>query len=165
MRRLLNKLGICTALLCAGSVYAEDVSTIRQMSMNLGADIAKHAVDACFEQGYQASAVVVDRASNVLVVMRHQNTSKFTVEIATRKANAVILSSVSTGQFKKSRADIRNEMNLLDDIMVLEGGLPIEAAGSLLGAVGVSGAPGGDKDAICAQKGIDAVQERLDFVD
>ena len=56
-------------------------------------------------------------------------------------------------------------MNLVDDIIVLEGGLPIQAAGSLLGGVGVSGAPGGDKDAVCAQKGIDAVQERLDFAE
>jgi uncharacterized protein GlcG (DUF336 family) len=144
---------------------AEDVMTVRQMSLDLGAEIARKAVDACFEQGYQASAVVVDRAANVLVSMRHPNASKFTTEIATRKANTVILSSVSTGEFKKNRADIINEMNLLDDIMVLEGGLPIQAAGSLLGAVGVSGAPGGDKDAACAKKGIDAVQERLDFAE
>jgi len=153
------------AVVISSASYAEDVSSVRQMSYGLAADIAKSAVEACFEQGYQASAVVVDRAANILVVMRHQNASRFTVELATRKANAVILSGTSTGNFKKNRADIREEMNMLNDIIVLEGGLPIEAAGSLLGGIGVSGAPGGDKDAVCAQQGIAAVQERLDFAE
>lgn len=145
--------------------WADDVSTIRQMSYELATDIAKSAVDACFQQGYQASAVVVDRASNIMAIIRHQNASRFTIELAHRKANAVILSGTSTIDFKKNRADIREEMNLVEGIIVLEGGLPIQAAGSLLGGIGVSGAPGGDKDAICAQKGLDAVQERLDFVE
>jgi uncharacterized protein GlcG (DUF336 family) len=43
--------------------------------------------------------------------------------------------------------------------------VPIRAAGSLVGAVGVSGAPGGDKDEACALTGVEAVQERLEFAD
>jgi uncharacterized protein GlcG (DUF336 family) len=54
---------------------------------------------------------------------------------------------------------------LLDDLLVLDGGLPVTVAGSMIGAVGVSGAPGGDLDEACAQRGIDGVQERLDFAD
>ena len=50
-------------------------------------------------------------------------------------------------------------------IIVMEGGIPIRAAGSLVGAVGVSGAPGGDIDADCANAGIEAVQDRIDFAD
>jgi uncharacterized protein GlcG (DUF336 family) len=58
-----------------------------------------------------------------------------------------------------------NELNLLPDVFVLRGGLPIQVAGSTIGAVGVSGAPGGDRDEACAQRGIDVVQERLDFAE
>jgi uncharacterized protein GlcG (DUF336 family) len=64
-----------------------------------------------------------------------------------------------------NRADIASELNLLEGLLVLDGGLPIRMAGSVIGAVGVSGAPGGDKDAACAQRGIEAVQERLVFAD
>jgi len=165
MKNVLNKFYFLIILLMAHPVYSDDVSSIRQMSFGLATDIAKHAVDACFEQGYQVAAVVVDRASNVLVSIRHQNANKFTAEIANRKANTVILGGVSTAEFKRNRVDILAEMNLVDGIMVLEGGLPIHAAGSLLGGIGVSGAPGGERDAVCAQKAIDAVQERLDFVE
>ena len=46
---------------------------------------------------------------------------------------------------------------------IIGGGLTVEAGGSLLGAVGVSGAPGGDADEACAKAGIDAVRDKLDF--
>jgi uncharacterized protein GlcG (DUF336 family) len=45
----------------------------------------------------------------------------------------------------------------------MDGALPIRAAGSLIGAVGVSGAPGGDKDAACATAALKKVEERLEF--
>ena len=64
-----------------------------------------------------------------------------------------------------SRADIKDEMNEVDGITMLEGGLKIESGGSLLGAVGVSGAPGGDKDAACAQAALDKLADRLELMD
>ncbi len=50
-------------------------------------------------------------------------------------------------------------------VLMMEGGVAIVAAGSIVGAVGVSGAPGGDKDELCARAGVESVQERLDFAD
>jgi uncharacterized protein GlcG (DUF336 family) len=43
------------------------------------------------------------------------------------------------------------------------GGLMIEAGGSLLGAIGVSGAPGGKEDDVCAAAGIDAIRDDIEF--
>jgi uncharacterized protein GlcG (DUF336 family) len=57
------------------------------------------------------------------------------------------------------QAAVRN----LPGAVVLGGGLVVEAGGSLVGAVGVSGAPGGDADDACAKAGIDAVRDKLDF--
>ena len=57
------------------------------------------------------------------------------------------------------QASVRN----LPGVVALGGGLMIEAGGSLVGAVGVSGAPGGDADEACAKAGIEAVRDRLDF--
>ena len=47
--------------------------------------------------------------------------------------------------------------------VVLGGGMMIEAGGSMVGGVGVSGAPGGDADDACAKAGIEAVRDKLDF--
>ncbi len=161
-RKYLTAVFIVLSVISA-PLKAADVISARLMTLDLAADIAAAAVKACAEAGYQVSAVVVDRSGATQVVMRDVFASRFTIEIAERKANAVVLSGVDSGEFRVNRADIMAEMNEVDGILVLEGGLSIRAAGSLLGAVGVSGAPGGDKDADCARAGLDSVLERLEF--
>jgi uncharacterized protein GlcG (DUF336 family) len=142
-----------------------DVITVKKMTMELAATIAEKAVKTCRNLGYQVTAVVVDRNGETQVVMRDVNASRFTMKLAEGKANAVILGGVSSGEIRKNRRDIRPELNHVDGILIMQGGLPINAAGSLIGAVGVSGAPGGDKDEVCAQKALDFVRDRLDFIE
>ncbi len=154
----------CSSLLClALQVNASDTVETRLMTLPLAADIARAAVDACAKSGYQVSAVVVDRSGAPQVVMRDVYASRFTIDIAERKANAVVLSGVSSSEFRSNRADIVAEMNEVEGVLVMAGAVPVRAAGTLLGAVGVSGAPGGDKDETCARAGVASVQERLDF--
>jgi uncharacterized protein GlcG (DUF336 family) len=57
------------------------------------------------------------------------------------------------------QAGIRN----LPGAVIIGGGLVVESGGSLVGAIGVSGAPGGDADGACAKAGIEAIQSKLDF--
>jgi len=142
---------------------AAGLITVKRMSMELARDIADAAVHACRQRGYQVSAVVVDRNAVPQVVMRDSLAPRFTLAIAEDKANAVVLSGVDSGTFRKRRADIRAEMNQVKGILMLDGAVAVRAAGSLVGAVGVSGAPGGDKDAACARAGVAAVRDRLDF--
>jgi uncharacterized protein GlcG (DUF336 family) len=66
---------------------------------------------------------------------------------------------------KQLSPDLAHEMNHVEGILVLQGGLPIEAVGYQLGAIGVSGAPGGDRDEVCAHKALEHVQERLEFAE
>lgn len=154
------------AALFTPTVQAESaVVNSRLMTIGIASKIAGAAVKSCADSGYQVSAVVVDRSGVVQVVMRDVFASRFTIEIAQRKANATILSGTSTSAFRKNRGDIRAELNEIDGILVLDGAVPIRAAGALLGAVGVSGAPGGDKDEACARAGVDSVLEQLEFVD
>ena len=155
---LLSQLPALTAV-------AGDVVNARLMTLELARDIAQGAIDACRKDGYQVSVVVVDRSGRVQVVLRDVFANQYMTQLAQGKANAVVLSGTSSGELRTNRADIVDELNLLDGLLVLDGGLPIRVAGSIIGAVGVSGAPGGDKDAACAQHGIDTVQERLDFAD
>lgn len=161
----LNGILAC-ALLTTGTAQvalAADLVEVKRIGAELAGEIAERAVLACRENGYQVAAVVVDRDGNPQAMLRDVFASRFTIQIAEEKANAVILSGIASGEFRRNRDDIRIEMNHVDGILVLDGGEPIRAAGSLLGAVGVSGAAGGDKDAVCAKAAVDAVQERLDF--
>jgi len=146
-------------------VQAADVLNVKLMTLDLARDIANHTLEACRKQGYQVAVVVVDRAAVPQVVLRDVYVARFATEIAERKANAVILSGVSSGDFRKNRADIHAELNEIPGVLLLQGGLPIRAGGSLIGAVGVSGAPGGEKDEACAAAGLKAVRERLDFAE
>jgi uncharacterized protein GlcG (DUF336 family) len=147
------------------TVLAADIVNAKLMALELAVDIAQGAIDACRKDGYQISVVVVDRSGRTQVVMRDVFANQFLTQLAQAKANAVVLSNTSSSALRKNRADIVNELNLLDDLLVLDGGLPVMVAGSMIGAVGVSGAPGGDLDEACAQRGIDGVQERLDFAE
>jgi uncharacterized protein GlcG (DUF336 family) len=166
MKNMLKSLAAAGLLVVAAQpVLANDVITVRQMTAELAGDIAREAMLACREKGYQASAVVVDRAANTMAVMRDTLAARHTIQIAEEKANAVIMSGVDSGEFRKNRSDIRMEMNHVDGIIMLDGGLPIQGGGYMLGAVGVSGAPGGDIDAECAQAGLDAVADRLAFIE
>lgn len=166
---IVPKLMLSSMLLLPVSAWADtampDVITVKKMSMELAAEIATKAVTTCRNQGYQVTAVVVDRSGYPQVMMRDVHASRFTAQIAEDKANAVILGGVSSGEVRNNREDIRQELNHVNGILIMQGGLPIRAAGSIIGAVGVSGAPGGDKDEVCAQKALDSVQERLDFVE
>ena len=157
---------VCSGVLLSSTAFADSaVVDARLMTLELARNIARVAVESCAEAGYQVSAVVVDRSGAPQVVMRDVFASRFTIEIAERKANAVILSGVSSSEFRRNRAGILAEMNEVNGILVLDGAVPIRAGGALLGAVGVSGAPGGDRDEACAKAGVEDVQEQLDFLD
>lgn len=164
-RPYMKQLSIVAGLSLLGSAQAADITPTKRMSMELARDIAQKSVLVCREQGYNVSAVVVDRDGTTQVVLRDTLASRFTIELATRKANAVTLSGASGSEFRRARQDIRDEINSVPELLMLEGAVPIRAGGSLLGAVGVSGAPGGDKDEACAVQAVASLQDRLEFAE
>ena len=140
-----------------------DILPVRQIGLELARDIAMASIEACRQDGYNVAAVVLDRAGNLQVAMRDSLAARHTLEIAERKAGMSIMSGSDSGEFRAARGDIRPELNHIDGLIVMDGALPIRAAGSLIGAVGVSGAPGGDKDRACAAAAVSKVEERLEF--
>lgn len=157
----MRHLFLYSALLFTASLPAADVYQLPRMSMELANEIAGRSVLACRDKGYQVSAVVVDRSANVQVALRDTFASRFTMEIAQRKANAVIMSGLDSGSFTANRSDIKNELNHIEGLIMMTGALPVMSGATMLGAVGVSGAPGGDKDEACARTALKALEERL----
>ena len=158
--------GMAAALLLTTTpAGAEGLVPAKLLSLDMARTIAAASIEACRKDGYQVSVVVTDRSGEPLVVMRDVYSNQYFTQLAHGKTNAVIMANTTSAELRRNRADMVNELNLLDGVMVLAGGVPVQVAGSLVGAVGVSGAPGGDLDEACAQAGVDAVQEELDFAD
>ncbi|MEW8605447.1 MAG: heme-binding protein [Candidatus Thiodiazotropha sp.] len=146
-------------------LIAGDIVSHKAISPDLALEMVKHALEACRKRGYQVTAVVVAGDGAEVALMRDVHASRFTIQIAREKANAVILSGIASGEFRDNRRDIQQEMNHVNGVLLLQGRLPISAGGYQLGAIGVSGAPGGERDELCAKDAIDKVQDRLEFAD
>ena len=158
------KMALALALIWAnGSVIAKDVVVDKSIGMDLARDVANEAVIACRKAGYHVSAVVVDRHGLLRAALRDDLAARFTLEIAERKANLTVMAWTDSGAFRKARGDIQQELNHIDGLVVMEGGIKIVSGGYNIGAVGVSGAPGGDKDASCAKKAMEKLNERIEF--
>ena len=164
VRKLVSALAV--ALCLAAPVRAQDaLVTYKSLSPEIALDLARAALGECRKRGYQAAVAVVDRFGVTQVMLRDRFAGAHTPATAAGKAwTAASFRSNTTDlvaltQPGMPQAGLRN----LPGAVVLGGGLVIEAGGSLVGAVGVSGAPGGDADDACAKAGIDAVRDRLDF--
>lgn len=152
-------------LLVSSPGFTADVIKSKSVGMELARDLASEAVMACRKSGYSVTAAVVDRDGNLRAVLRDDLASRFTMQIAEEKANAAVMSGTSSGNFRKNRGDIRPELNHVRGIIMMEGGVLIESSGTRIGAIGVSGAPGGDKDAVCANEALKKLDDRLQFAD
>ncbi len=142
---------------------AADIVTEKNIGLDLARDIADEAISACRDKGYHISAVVVDRSASVRAALRDDLASRFTLEIAERKANMSVMAWTDSGAFMRARSDIQQELNHIDGIIVMEGGLKIVSGGFNIGAIGVSGAPGGEKDTACARAALKQLKERIAF--
>lgn len=165
MKKVMKMVIIVLLTLISSHVFSADVLTQKNIGLESANDIAKMSIDACRKNGFNVSAVVVDKHGNIRSVMRDDLAAKYTIEIAQRKANMVVMSGIASGAFRAARTDIQQELNHIEGLIVMQGGLPIRAGGVLIGAVGVSGAPGGDKDEDCAAVAIEKITERLEFAD
>jgi uncharacterized protein GlcG (DUF336 family) len=134
----------------------------KDLSLAMALTIAMTAADTCKAQGNRVSVTVVGREGQVLVVLRGDGASPHTVENSRRKAYTARTFRVPSGEIAKRVKD-NPTLGLvhLHGVMALQGALPIKLGDDVIGAVGVSGAPGGDKDEACAKAGLDKIADQL----
>jgi len=159
---------LCCLLISMGTApaLAEDATfDITLMTPETAMKVAKVALDSCRSKGYQVAVVVVDRMGVPQAMIRDRYAGAHTPDTAFRKAWTAVSFRTDTlalaelsgpGSAMSGARDITNAL-------MLAGGVPVEAGGSTLGGVGVSGAAVPDDDAECARAGIAAVSTELEF--
>jgi uncharacterized protein GlcG (DUF336 family) len=163
-RILLAALAIFT-LISISARAQESLVTYKSLSPEIALNLARAALAECQRRGYQVAVAVVDRFGITQVMLRDRFAGSHTPATASGKAwtaasfrtNTTELHAIS--QPGMMQAGIRN----LPGAVIIGGGIIVESSGSVVGAVGVSGAPGGDADDACAKAGIAAIQDKLDF--
>jgi uncharacterized protein GlcG (DUF336 family) len=162
-RQFISAHATTLALLIATGFAVSQVLTEKQMSVGLALEIAQAALNQCRTDGYHVGVAVVDRAGQVKALLRDDGGNPHLVEASERKAyTAAIFRSPSGVFFERIQQNPGNAaLTELRGVLALRGGLPIKAGDEVIGAVGVGGAPGGDKDEACAQAGIQKVSDKL----
>jgi uncharacterized protein GlcG (DUF336 family) len=161
---------LCLALLLAPLLSApvraeEGLVTFKSMNVDLALSLARAALADCQKQGYQVTVAVVDRFGVTQVLLRDRFAGAHTVPTATGKAWTAVSFRTNTGELVAATQPGMPQAGVraLPGAVVIAGGMMVEAGGSLVGGIGVSGAPGGDNDEACAKAGIAAVRDKLDF--
>jgi uncharacterized protein GlcG (DUF336 family) len=134
----------------------------KDLSLAMATTIALTAIETCKANGYAVSAHVLGREGQVIVGMRNENAGLATWENSMKKAYTARTFSRTSGEFAKGVQGNPNAGALwLTNIVPAQGAVPIKIGTETIGAVGISGAPGGEKDEVCAQAGIDKVAADL----
>jgi uncharacterized protein GlcG (DUF336 family) len=133
---------------------------LKRLSLETANQIALGSIEACRKQGIQIGVTVVDRDGTVQVSMRDTIAASITLPISRQKAFTAANFNAATSALN-DRAD--SPIGRIDGLVMSAGGVPVQAGGQLLGAVGVSGAPSGETDEGCAQAGIDLVLDDLEM--
>src|SRR5581483_2033202 len=163
MPRLGIGLAAMVALAAATPARAQGIIMHKDLTAATALAMAEAALETCTNTGYKVSVTVVDRQGETLVQVRGDNASPHTVENSRRKAYTARTFGISTAEFAdRVRADpLRWAQTTLPGIIALAGALPIKAGADVVGAIGVSGSPGGEKDEACAKAAIDKVADQL----
>jgi len=152
--------------LASGGAAAQDATyNIRTLTPETALKAAQAALKSCRDSGYQVAVAVVDRSGLTQVMLRDRYAGAHTPKTAIGKAwTAVSFRTSTTAMAAETQAGKpASGIRQLPRVVMVGGGLPIEGGGSILGGIGVSGAPGGNLDEKCANAGIAAIKDALEF--
>jgi uncharacterized protein GlcG (DUF336 family) len=159
---------LLAALSCASAapLHAQEaLVTYKSLNPEVALELARAALADCRRRDYQVAVAVVDRFGITQVMLRDRFAGPHTPATAAGKAWTAVTFRTNTTELNAAsqpgsmQAGVRD----LPGAVVIGGGVMVESGGSLVGAIGVSGAPGGDADEACAKAGIEAIRDKLDF--
>ena len=160
------RLFIAIVLLAGTVAMAEEPTySVRQLTTETALKAAQAALAKCRENGAQVSVAVVDRSGLVQVQLRDRYAGPHTIDVSVNKAWTAASSKTNTSELERISRPGQPMAGLrsISRFVAIGGGVVVEAHGSLLGAIGVSGAPGGEADEVCALAGLRAISDSLEF--
>jgi uncharacterized protein GlcG (DUF336 family) len=158
--KLIAALALASAL--AAPAANAQLAAHKDLTTAIALTMAQTAHAMCTGQGYNVSVHVLGRDGEVLVAMRGDGANPHTMENSLRKAYTSRMQRRASGEFAEAlKKNPVQGATHLDKIIPAQGALPIIVDGDTIGAIGVSGSPGGDKDEACAKAGIDKVSAQL----
>jgi uncharacterized protein GlcG (DUF336 family) len=162
MQRISKSLAFIGVISWLMSPASAQLLSQKNLSAATAMTIAQTALETCTKQGYNVSVHVVGRNGEVLLAVRGDGAPPHTMENSQRKAYTARTFRISSGEFVQRVKDnpTLGAVHLTGNIAA-QGALPIKAGDEVIGAVGVSGAPGGEKDEACAKAGIDKIADQL----
>ena len=153
------------SLVCASALAQEATYTTRLLTPEAALTAARAALDSCRKQGFQIAVVVSDRHGLPQVLLRDRFAGAHTVDMATNKAWTAASFRTDTASLAAETQPGRpmSGIRALPRVIAAGGGQVIQAGGNVLGAIGVSGGPGGAADDACAKAGIKAIADAIEF--
>jgi len=142
------------------SAWAQLPST-RVLTMDVAQAIAQEAMAKCRADGYKVTVLVVDSQNATKAMLRDDGATAATTEVARMKATATMLYNRPSGPAQPLPAGTAAPPATIPGTINAQGGVPIKVGDSTIGAVAVSGAPGGDKDAACANTALTKLADKL----
>jgi uncharacterized protein GlcG (DUF336 family) len=144
------------------SASAQAPQVEKNVSMKMALMIIEGTLEQCTKDGYKVSVIVVDKAGNVAASVRGDGTNPHTMEFGRLKAYTARTRSQTSLEFKNLTDKPESAyLKQIPNVVAVGGGVPIKFGTEVIGAVGVSGAPGGEKDEVCANAGIAKVADSL----
>ena len=159
---------VATVALLAGAqcAHAQDATfALRLMTPETALKAAQAALKKCRDNNFQVAVAVVDRMGITQVLLRDRFAGPHTPDMAISKAWTALSFRTNTSEFAEATQPGRAQSGVRHrpGIAAVGGGLLVQGGGNLLGGIGVSGAPGGKEDDVCAAAGIAAIEESLAF--
>lgn len=136
--------------------------SIKRLTMETALRIAQAAITQCRKEGVQIAVTVVDRGGHPQVVLRDVLAMDITLPISKQKAHTAMAFNTPLSQME-GRFTKPFQVAKLDGLIIAAGGIPINVGGSIMGGIGVSGAPSGKTDEKCAKAGLKAVRDDLEM--
>jgi uncharacterized protein GlcG (DUF336 family) len=152
---------LASASLFAAAAHAQPL-TEHNISMGMAMTMMQGTLDQCKHDGYKVSVVVVDKAGNVMASIKGDGTNPHTMEFAKMKAYTARTRGQSSLDFAQATASGPGAaLRQIPGVVAIGGGVPVKIGNETIGAVGASGAPGGEKDDACVKAGIAKVADQL----
>jgi len=138
------------------------------LSLDLAMEAAAEAVRACAEKGWPVSVTIVDAAGNVKLQAKGEHSTIHTKTASFRKAYTTVtmgpifgFDTLGAWVEKLATNSYASAYASLPEIFLLPGAVAVKVKGEIVAAIGVGGAPGGDKDELCAAAGLAKIKDRL----